>query len=109
MSFFESRQTKSGYQKLPSGVIIQWGQALGQYPSSPSDGWSQVSGTIQFAIPFTNQCVAVTCSLVDGGADNQWVAIAQTVLTDRYSAGLLIHTKYIPPRAPTLSYIAIGY
>ncbi|WP_419177442.1 gp53-like domain-containing protein [Xenorhabdus griffiniae] len=109
MSFFESRLTESGYQTLPSGMIIQWGRAIGQNPSGLSNDWSQSSGAIQFAIPFTNQCVAITCSLDDGGANSQWVAIAQTRVIDRYRAGLLVHTKYIPTRAPTVTYIAIGY
>lgn len=45
-----------GYQKLPGGLIIQWGRATG------------LSGTITFSLAFPNKVLAMTGNSTDGSA-----------------------------------------
>ncbi|MEX0447265.1 tail fiber protein [Xenorhabdus sp. SGI246] len=109
MNNFESKLDESGYQKLPSGLIIQWGTAYGDIPQYAHDGWVQSSSGIEFPIQFPNKCVSLACSLIDGGTEKQWVAIAQVIHPKREGASLLIHTLYMPTWKPAATYIAVGY
>ena len=55
---FAANLGPGGYQKLPSGLIIQWGR---QVVTSDSSGYA----TYLFPIAFPNECLAVSC--VDTG------------------------------------------
>lgn len=54
-SLFENKLTDSGYQKLPNGLIIQWGNVL-RNKNSPSNY------SITFPISYPNSCLHVTCT-----------------------------------------------
>ncbi|WP_074019713.1 gp53-like domain-containing protein [Xenorhabdus thuongxuanensis] len=111
MSFFESRLTESGYQKLPSGVVIQWGRAHGttQVSGAGLGGWYQTQTMFEFPIPFPNKCVSLTNSVLNGGTSERWIVIASTIIIDRKLAELLIQSLYKPIHPPVVTYIAIGY
>jgi hypothetical protein len=60
---FQASLTANGYQKLPSGLIFQWGTYSG----------STDTATIPFPIPFPNACVSVQVtagSSASGSNDN---------------------------------------
>lgn len=111
MSSFESRLTESGYQKLPSGVIIQWGRAYGSTTVSGAGhgGWYQTQTMFEFPILFPNKCVSLTNSVLTGGTTERWIVMAHTMIIDRKLAELLIQSLYKPSYSPVVTYIAIGY
>ncbi|MBD2806571.1 hypothetical protein ID855_18130 [Xenorhabdus sp. ZM] len=93
-----------------TGLIIQWGIAHGHIPTSlMTNGWAESSTLVTFPIQFPNRCISLSCSLNDGGTQNQWVAVAQFNIRTRENAGMLIQTSYMPTREPSATYIAIGY
>jgi hypothetical protein len=49
--------TSNGYQKLPGGLIIQWGV------TDSINGGANVQKTVTFPIPFPNSCFNVTSTL----------------------------------------------
>ncbi|AWH88013.1 phage tail protein [Limnobaculum parvum] len=55
MSFFKSSNLEFGWQKLPSGIIIQWGCCL-----SAGSGSIEAGALNSFPIAFPNKCLAVT-------------------------------------------------
>ncbi|WP_422646173.1 gp53-like domain-containing protein, partial [Xenorhabdus innexi] len=67
MSFFQSQKGISGYQKLPSGVIIQWGRAGYKSPQAFID--------VSFLIHFPHRCTFVT-----GMEIGRSVAVGATVI-----------------------------
>lgn len=105
-SNFGSSLAANGYQKLPSGLIIQWGEVS---QSSGTEG----STSITFPIAFPNACLQVIPGL-DGGTwntMNQFNLSAQTL--GKTASGF---TYYLQMQATTsgagtykLTYIAIGY
>ncbi|CDG20706.1 putative tail fiber protein [Xenorhabdus poinarii G6] len=111
MSFFESQLTESGYQKLPSGVIIQWGRAYGTTSVSGASygDWYQTQTMFEFPVHFPNKCVSLTNSVLSGGTSERWIVIASTIIVDRKLAELLIQSLYKPSKPPVVTYIAIGY
>jgi hypothetical protein len=111
MSFFESRLTGHGYQKLPSGLIIQWGVAYGEIPKTTIDaeGWYQMRTLFNFPIQFPNACVSLTGSLVDGGRGTQWIMIINTLLNSLTQGELLLQSAYRPTTIPKATFLAIGY
>lgn len=59
MSFFSANISQSGYQKLPSGLIIQWrGVSIA---AAPAGTMSTVNASLP--ITFPNAALAVVCSL----------------------------------------------
>ncbi|MDX7988624.1 hypothetical protein FE392_14995, partial [Xenorhabdus sp. 12] len=51
MNDFDSKLDESGYQKLPSGLIIQWGVV---------NGGKDENDLRKFPIPFANKCFVIT-------------------------------------------------
>lgn len=79
-SFSGSNQQKSasGFQKLPGGLIIQWGsqvinQSMHNCDISPSGDLdhthSHTDGALTFPIPFPNACISVIPTARDSVAD----------------------------------------
>lgn len=61
---FASSKTASGYQKLPSGLIVQWGS--GVYTATLGVG--NYSRAISFPIAFPTACVSISQTLLTGDA-----------------------------------------
>ncbi|MBC8945182.1 gp53-like domain-containing protein [Xenorhabdus indica] len=96
MNSFESKLDESGYQKLPGGLIIQWGVVSGGINSADLR---------RFPIPFKNKCFVVTGSYVKD-AWGQGISVEirskeEFLIVVHDSAG---HWSYAPAQ-----YIAIGY
>ncbi|EOZ1555632.1 hypothetical protein ACQK1D_001394 [Escherichia coli] len=62
MNNFSSNRGSAGYQKLPSGLILQWGAGIAGTGSVANTG-----NTINFPIAFPNQCFQVVTSYDNGG------------------------------------------
>ncbi|UOF77004.1 baseplate wedge protein [Caudoviricetes sp.] len=91
---FASSKSASGYQKLPGGLIIQWGQI------SAANG---TGVTVSLPIAFPNGALAMTASHNGGGSSTSAVtAVSLTTTTaylNNFNAGAVIPHFYI----------AIGY
>ncbi len=61
MSFFTSQQTQSGYQKLPSGLIIQWGRV--ENNGFGGTATSSSTGTVRLPMRFPNTACYVHMTL----------------------------------------------
>ena len=121
-----SNGVKGGYQKLPSGLIIQWGLAP-SYTFSSGGGNHTVA--ITFPIAFPNACIGGTISLGGPGSAVQNggtpVVYFNNFSTTGASVNYLLadYSQYIqgtdnsggttwitnPPVTLQASYIAIGY
>ena len=64
MSLFGGSRTSSGYQKLPSGLIIQWGADAAGVGGGARDG-----NTVNFPIAFPVYCAQVITSFDNGSAN----------------------------------------
>lgn len=62
MSYFGLSKSSSGYQKLPSGLIMQWGAGIAGTGATANTG-----NTVNFPIAFTAQCFQVFTSYDNGG------------------------------------------
>lgn len=96
-SAFSASKGNPGYQKLPSGLIIQWGSCV----PSPSL-------TVTFPIAFPNACVSVTCTpggtglgnaATHGNTGNSLTGFVANVFVASTGAGTTC----------TVFWIAIGY
>ncbi|EPZ8674109.1 phage tail protein [Escherichia coli] len=61
MSSFASALSSSGYQKLPSGLIIQWGAAVAGIGSTGGTG-----NVVSFPVAFPRYCAQIITSYDDG-------------------------------------------
>nr|WP_167519756.1 hypothetical protein [Mixta theicola] len=75
MSSFKANLTRTGWQKLPGGLMIQWG--LAAIPAQTT------TGTVQFPIPFPKDVFAIF--VTDTGA-----ASISYGTTERNNAGFKI-------------------
>lgn len=73
MSSFASALSSSGYQKLPSGLIIQWGAAVAGIGSDGGTG-----NVVSFPVAFPTYCAQIitsydngSSSIIAGAAGNQ--------------------------------------
>lgn len=83
----------SGYQKLPGGLIIQWGQL------------SSANGTVTFPIAFPSNCASVVCT---ADAGNSYIAYAKSfTLTNFLAAAVYPGTG--GGAATNYRWLAIGY
>ncbi|MET2988286.1 hypothetical protein G5B88_01005 [Herbaspirillum seropedicae] len=108
---FQASKTGNGYQKLPGGLILQWGSVSG-YQLTGAGGGSSWSGSVPMTFP--NACLSVTLSAgeVMGSietlehiyAANGWTASTLTVALQR-TYGSSAGTGDIF----NVRYIAIGY
>ena len=86
----------NGYQKLPGGLIMQWGEFLQGVQSG-----SFASSSQTFAIPFPNACSTI---FVCGGT------CFSSVSTDRFGVTCSWDfLGYSTPSRFTVRFIAIGY
>jgi hypothetical protein len=100
--------SESGYQKLPNGLIIQWGIAN---TVTDSDN-SSVSGTINYPLAFPNVGLQVMAVPVNAPNDN-WAAIIvriTAVNTDGFDYILdTTDSDYHIDNNVQLRFIAVGY
>ena len=87
--------TTSGFQKLPSGLIIQWGIGYA--------GINGTSYTNNFPIAFPTGCVSVTANH-EGGADMNIVITQSLILSTSFGA-----ISWYPSSNIAIRWIAIGY
>ena len=86
-----------GYQQLPGGLIMQWGQ------SAPITG--QTTGTVTFATPFPNAILSVTATPI-----NPTYSTSITISSQAVSASLTGSTfMAIGTGSAAFSYIALGH
>lgn len=83
-----------GYQKLPGGLIMQWGNGAG-------------SATISFAFTFPTAVLNLVCiaQVVTGGTG----AGGGTVINSLNTSNFSVDTAYGSGSKPNLYYIALGY
>ncbi|WGL54432.1 gp53-like domain-containing protein [Kluyvera intermedia] len=63
MSLFDASRDANGYQKLPSGLIIQWGANPASVGGAAGDG-----NTVNFKIAFPSYCAQIIVSFDNGSA-----------------------------------------
>lgn len=108
MSLFASNQAATGYQKLPGGLIIQWG----------TTGFSAAStgiATTTFPIMFPNACLQISLTemtTISGSTPytgvNAWGSDT-TLTTTGFSATCANRISQAAAVAEAARYIAIGY
>lgn len=108
MSYFASNQTANGYQKLPGGLIIQWG----------TTGFSAAStgiATTTFPIMFPNACLQISLTemtTISGSTPytgiNAWGSDT-TLTTSGFNATCANRISQAAAVAEAARYIAIGY
>ena len=91
---FTASKAGNGYQKLPSGLIIQWGVGHSQH----DNGYTNT-----FPITFPNACFSVTANHV-GGAGN-----TNVTCNNATTSNFISYTEYGTTTNITIYYIAIGY
>lgn len=87
----------SGYQKLPSGIIIQWG-----YGTTAGSG----GVALTFPVAFPTACLSVTATPVNGGLTAVSVVVAAY---SRFSTTVYAATPATAGVAIGVGYIAIGW
>lgn len=92
---FTNSLTSNGYQKLPNGLIIQWGTA----------SFSAGSASITFPITFPNALFSITgCPEIIGFAGASYAATIEARSTSGATFNL-----YYTSGSPNVEWIAIGY
>jgi len=103
MSGFVKSLAANGYQKLPSGLIIQWGK---------SNYVGVSGGTINFPISFTTQVYSITCNVSELTGNYAFGQALNPGLSSFLSA-ISSNTVGAAPIASTITtdfyWIAIGY
>ncbi len=105
---FSANLSESGYQKLPSGLIIQWGI----YDTLTNTSGSTAEGSVSFPIAFPNQCFQVIANPVNVPNDVWGAVSVRIVSVDTSSFTYNIDTtdpnQHITKNV-RIRYIAIGY
>jgi hypothetical protein len=95
---FDVSLAASGYQKLPGGLIMQWGS----FAHGTTEG---SGGTITFPISFPNTCVSVTANDASGVA----IVGISSVSVSSFNCGIFNRVAGASIGAGPTRYIAIGY
>lgn len=108
LTAFDKSLVTNGYQKLPGGLIIQWG--VGASVSVPQNNWAAVTTT--FTTAFPTACLMV----VPTGYEDSWTpgpAVAAFHLVSFTSTQFV--SRFVNPNNGTIgitmktAYIAVGY
>ena len=109
-NIFASNLAYNGWQKLPTGLIVQWGTinipATSFYPSPV--GWYQGQLHFLFPLTFPTSCFSLACSLSIGGTASQWVGLAQVMMANKTRAQALYHSTYKPDTPVSITWVAVG-
>lgn len=98
--FSTSSLSENGYQKLPSGLIMQWGQAIS------TGGPSQ--RTVTFPTRFPTACLNVVVGLMNGGWEGDNITYASYI----YNSKTTTSFKYVLDAevgTEGVTWFAIGY
>jgi hypothetical protein len=101
---FENSLSSNGYQKLPSGLILQWG--------TTSTYTTQAAPSATFPTPFTTSCfnVQATWKLVNAGASTASDTWVQTIKYNTNQVHFQIQNANVDPfSAGSITWFAIGY
>lgn len=108
MSFFSSLKATTGYQNLPGGLIIQWGQ------TGASSATTGIANAV-FVKPFPNACLTVMLTEqteISGSAPytgvNCW-GLNTTLSKTGFQATCASRLSNTPAAAEGASYLAIGF
>jgi hypothetical protein len=96
-SLFAASLVGNGYQKLPSGVIIQWGAA-----TTPAGG----ALLVNFPIPFPNSVFQAVAQIAGGVVNN---TISQSAIDNNSVTIVTLAATTGTGVAATFRWIAIGY
>ena len=91
---FTANLSGNGYQKLPNGLIIQWGVGKSQH----DNGYTNT-----FPITFPNACFSVTANHVGTSGNTNVTCNSAT------TSNFISYTEYGTTTNITIYYIAIGY
>lgn len=94
----------NGYQKLPGGLIVQWGTFAN---SASGSGISVATGT--FPIAFPNAAFSAVLSRDNGGIATGDVIEFQNLTTTQITASLIDRASGGPVQANSVRYLAIGW
>lgn len=94
----------NGYQKLPGGLIVQWGTFAN---SASGSGISVATGT--FPIAFPNAAFSAVVSRDNGGVATGDVIEIQALTTTQITASLIDRANGGPVQANSVRYLAIGW
>ena len=99
---FGASVASTGYQKLPSGLIIQWGNTT----TPGGTGATLGPATSNFPIAFPNGCVFAVGTLVNGGTAAGWTGISAWVSS--YGA-TNVSVSACLPSSVTSSGVTVGW
>lgn len=94
MSYFANTQSSPGYQKLPGGLVIQWG--TGAIPTSGS-------ATVSFPLLFTKGIFQLITPLDSSSSNNYRVAVSTSTLST------MTMTSTNTQNATGVMWMAVGY
>ena len=106
-----SNMSTNGYQKLPSGLIIQWGQA--SYPAPLSTPGAATSLNVTFPVAFTTKLLSVTFSGLFAANGDDGLECMHTLEASTKTSMIFRSTRLVG--SPTAGeygnayWIAIGY
>lgn len=95
---FGSLQSSNGYQKLPSGLIIQWGTGNGQNGGK---------NTVYFPIAFPNACLQIATSH-DNANDGFGYAVSTSAYSKTSFEARVVQVSTHNSSDATFRYIAVG-
>ena len=98
--------TSSGYQKFPSGLMIQWGNFEIELTST------QVDRTLTFPKVFSNSCFTVLATMSDPGSGST-VFTGDVGVPSFTNSNAIVRVKslssYVTNRTINVRWLAIGY
>ncbi len=97
MSSFASALSSSGYQKLPSGLIIQWGAAVAGIGSTGGTG-----NVVSFPVAFPRYCAQIITSYDNGSSSIIAGAAGSRPSVDTHPPGVQPSPGTGRPPAPQL-------
>lgn len=102
-ALFSASFVQNGYQKMPSGLIIQWGQVT---PNATGGATA-----FSFPIAFPNNCLSMACTLATLTGSGQQTT--DVVLANNSNNTTFVAYSYnangFAQNARALKYIAVGY
>ncbi len=75
-AFYDQSLTANGYQTLPGGLLLQWGQVRGAYSGEGA------GPTVNFPIPFSAAPFSITTTPINTSNSNNRDTVVQTIARD---------------------------